>query len=120
MGALFVGFLTTYSYTYSGGKKALAPYYARRYISPIAAKRSDWVPSDRAAHRMFFQCGLPPWENGQRRSPAGEMDEGESRAGSGVVSARLIARFGWVPPASDAKASGINNLHDKRGPHSFG
>jgi hypothetical protein len=57
MDALFVGFLTTYSYTYSGGKKALAPYYAMRYITPIAAKRSDWVPSDRAAHRHV----LPMW-----------------------------------------------------------
>jgi hypothetical protein len=43
MDALFVGFLTTYSYTYSGGKKALAPYYARRYITSIAATRSDRV-----------------------------------------------------------------------------
>ena len=93
---------------------------AKRFtVHPCQTKRHR-VPSDRAAHRMFFQCGLPLWEYGERRSPAGEMDEGESRAGAGVVSARLIARFGWVPPASDAKASGINNLHDKRGPHAFG
>ena len=41
MDALFVGFFTTYSHTYSGGTKTLALYYARRYITPIAAKRSD-------------------------------------------------------------------------------
>ena len=44
MGALFVGFLTTYSRTYSAAQKMLAAYYARRYITSIAAThRSDRV-----------------------------------------------------------------------------
>ena len=43
MGALFVGFLTTYSYTYSGGTKALAPYYARRYITPMPQNKAARV-----------------------------------------------------------------------------
>ena len=44
MDALFVGFLTTYSHTYSAAQKMLAAYYARRYITSIAAThRSDRV-----------------------------------------------------------------------------
>ena len=38
MGALFVGFLATYSHTYSSGTKPLAAYYEKRYSTPIAAK----------------------------------------------------------------------------------
>jgi hypothetical protein len=41
MDALFVGFLTTYSHTYSGGTKTLAPYYAMRYITPMPNKTAQ-------------------------------------------------------------------------------
>ena len=67
MGALFVGFLTTYSHTYSSGTKPLAAYYEKRYSTPIAAKRSDRVPSDRATHRRFLQQA----RLGKHKAPAG-------------------------------------------------
>jgi hypothetical protein len=43
MDALFVGFLTTYSYTYSGGKKRLHRITQGATLHPVAAKRSDRV-----------------------------------------------------------------------------
>lgn len=58
MDALFVGFLTTYSHTYSGGTKTLALYYARRYITPIAAKRSDRVSGSAVTTEFLQQARL--------------------------------------------------------------
>ena len=58
MGALFVGFLTTYSHTYSSGTKPLAAYYEKRYSTPIAAKRSDRVIGSAVTTERFIKnCG---------------------------------------------------------------
>jgi len=59
MDALFVGFLTTYSHTYSAAQKMLAAYYERRYSTPIAAKRSDRVSGSAVTTERFLK-NQPP------------------------------------------------------------
>ena len=60
MDALFVGFLTTYSHTYSAAQKMLAAYYARRYITSIAAThRSDMVSGSAVTSERFIKNHFP-------------------------------------------------------------